>query len=307
MRSFTLLSCLLLAACGGGSTNPAIDADPSAPDAGGNPGGPDAGPPPGAIRLITAEYSVPAGSEGYECYFMTAEEDMWITSFTPSAGQGTHHTILAIDGSPSNDACGALQMDWTVMFASGIDSPTLSLPEGVAFPVRAGQRVVFSLHLFNAGDTDINDTSAIDVTVTTEEAEEAEVILVGPLQMSIATGSGQTEGGKCNMRGPTNFFAVFPHMHQLGTHIRIWADVGGVEQVVHDEDYLFEAQAFTSFQPIAMNNGDSINVECTYNNNTGSQVNFGDSSTEEMCFAISYRYPPTSPDGIPGAVCWDFF
>lgn len=310
MRSFSLVSCLLVAACGGG--NSTADADPSAPDAppgstpDADPSAPDSGPPPGSVRLLTADYTVPAGDEGYQCFFMVAEEDMWITSFTPTDGLGTHHTILAIDGSASNDDCSALEQDWTVMFASGIDSPTLQLPDGVAFPVRAGQRVVFNLHLFNATDTEIVDQSAIDVTLTTDAVEEAEVILVGPVQMNIGTGPDQTEGGQCDMRGPTSFFAVFPHMHQLGTHIRVWADVGGAEMVVHDADYLFEAQGFTSFNPIALATDDSIHVECTYNNTTGGEVGFGDSSTEEMCFAISYRYPPAPDDSIPGAICWDF-
>jgi hypothetical protein len=40
-----------------------------------------------------------------------------------------------------------------------------------------------------------------------------------------------------------------------------------------------------------MKMGDKITVECTYLNDTGKTVTFGESTLEEMCFAGTYRYP----------------
>jgi hypothetical protein len=105
------------------------------------------------------------------------------------------------------------------------------------------------------------------------------------------------------MTGATNFFAVFPHMHQLGSHIKVTAQTDAGDFVVYDEDYTFEDQTFASWEPIPMSQGDRINVECTYDNDTGGTVGFGDSSLKEMCFAISYRYPALGTNPISGAIC----
>ena len=97
--------------------------------------------------------------------------------------------------------------------------------------------------------------------------------------------------GSCTMNGSTHFFAVFPHMHQLGRHIRVDLETSGGTMNIYDEDYLFEAQNFREVTPIPLSSGDKILVECTFRNDTGAPVGFGESSDEEMCFAISYRYP----------------
>ncbi len=299
-------------ACGGDDSTPPADSGPGTPDApaaaaDADPTAPDAMPGT-TMRLITAPYTIAAGDEFYQCTRITATEDMNVTLIAPTAGVGTHHTILAIDPSPSGPGtgtCQALATDWTVLFASGVGSPSLPMPPGVALPIRAGEEIVFNLHLFNAGETEINGESALDVQVvpTADVDQFAEVVLAGPVTFSIPTGADRHVTGGCTMGGSTNFFAVFPHMHQLGTHIKVTARQSGSDIVVYDQDYSFSDQQFASWTPLPLTNGDRINVDCTYNNTTGGSVSFGDSSTQEMCFAISYRYPPLPDDFIPGAIC----
>jgi hypothetical protein len=87
-------------------------------------------------------------------------------------------------------------------------------------------------------------------------------------------------------------FAIFPHMHQLGTHFRASFVVGGEEQVVHDEAYHFEEQyQIVLDEPVHLNPGDAIRTECTWQNGTGETVGFGESSDTEMCFDILFQYP----------------
>jgi hypothetical protein len=52
---------------------------------------------------------------------------------------------------------------------------------------------------------------------------------------------------------------------------------------------------------IPMKSGDKLQVICSYNNTTGETVFFGDSSLEEMCFSITFRYPATG--GAFGIIC----
>lgn len=304
---FAALLAIGLPACGGDDDDGTADAAGGADGAAGPDSATTSDAGATATRLITSSYSIPSGTEFYQCQRLTATQDYWIRKVTPVNGSGTHHEVFAIDPASSQpdgvSTCGALDPGWIVLFASGVGSPSLSMPDGVALKVAAGQQMVLDLHLFNSGDTTIDSMASLDVIdgPPVDAAHEAEVILAGNVTFTIPTGV-STVNGSCRMGGSTNFFAVFPHMHQLGTHIKVTARVGGADQLVYDDDYSFMDQRFASFTPIAMTSNDRIEVECTYNNTTGSSVSFGDSSTQEMCFAISYRYPKLG-NGMFGAVC----
>jgi hypothetical protein len=86
-------------------------------------------------------------------------------------------------------------------------------------------------------------------------------------------------------------FALFPHMHQLGTHFKTTLKVGGQTRVLHDAAYDFAEQAFLSIEPVELQPGDQVTSECTFFNDTSNTVEWGESSTTEMCFSILYRFP----------------
>jgi len=270
--------------------------------------------------LLTVGFTVPVGQEFYRCRRVTTTEDIWIKSLTPTSPAGVHHQVFAIDKStnppPDGEAnCPVLQPNWTDLFASGVNSPSLDMPEGVALKVPAGKQMILQLHLFNATNKEINGSSTlyIERSASVDAMHEAEVVLAGPPPVqgipsvpSIPPGNNQKITATCRMGGDVKFFAVFPHMHQYGTHIKVWMaqQDGTPMQTVYDNDYNFSDQDFAQFAPITLGVEDKIAVECTYNNDTGATIRLGDSSTEEMCFAISYRYPKIG-NLLPGSICWD--
>jgi len=299
-RSLAWFLVLGLGACSGGASS-GDDAMPG-PDGGvTGDGGGGADAPAGSFRLIESAFTLEAdGDEKWQCQRKTLTEDVWISRFTPVAPVGTHHTLLAIDHDPDADGTSAcqvsLQSDWTVLFASGLGSPPLNMPDGVAVHLQAGQQIVLDLHLYNFSSTPIAETSAIDVITADPAAihDEAQVVLVGPFNFSF-TGVGEHfVDSTCTIHGSTNFFAVFPHMHQLGTHAKVDLTIGGTTQTIYDEPYDFEQQWFREYEPMPMHDGDTIAIRCTYYNPDNTEIHFGESSNLEMCFAISYRFPPIS-------------
>ena len=88
-------------------------------------------------------------------------------------------------------------------------------------------------------------------------------------------------------------FAILPHMHQMGRHLTFWhTPAGGDEQVVFDRDYDFDAQHLEMYDPfVELAPGDTIRVECTWDNATNETVTFGESSNDEMCFAGLWSFP----------------
>jgi hypothetical protein len=80
-------------------------------------------------------------------------------------------------------------------------------------------------------------------------------------------------------------------MHQLGTHMRVSVD----GQTLHDEPYSFDDQRHFPLSPsVPLSPGQQVIVECDYDNTTDGFVTWGDSSTQEMCFASLYVYPAGS-------------
>jgi hypothetical protein len=268
---------------------------------GGGMGG-DMGLPPGTtmMRLVSSDYSIPSGNEFYQCQQVTLPNDIYVVKIIPISPLGVHHEVLAID--PSNKAdgktvCQAIGTNWTPLFASGVGSPSLTMPDKVALKVAAGQHIVLNLHLFNATPSTITGTAALDVVVANDGAgyQLAGVPFVGNITFTV--GPGMTVNGQCTVSNPTSYFAVFPHMHTTGKHMKVWTEsTSGGSTTVWDNDYLFNEQKFGEYPnwmgpaKIDLNQGDKIKVTCTYGAN-GIGKQFGESTNDEMCFAISYVYP----------------
>jgi hypothetical protein len=281
----------------------------------GSPGGGDDDPMPDATpegwqTLIRAEWSIPPG-EQYRCQRLTVAEDVWIKNFRSIIPQGHHHAVLTLTTSPTaadgQASCNAGVNAPLMIYGSAPGTDDIALPEGVAVKVPAGSQMLLNLHLYNtlpgadlAGVSEIlyQPVAPADVASTTE----AEVVLMGPVGFTIDPGV-QTVRGGCTMSGAATIFMTNPHMHRLGTHARVVARVGGQEQVVHDAPYDFEEQRFYAIAPaVQLAQGDRVEVTCTYDNDTGGPVSFGDSTDQEMCFATTYRYPKLGGGGL-GPIC----
>jgi hypothetical protein len=97
-----------------------------------------------------------------------------------------------------------------------------------------------------------------------------------------------------------NVFALFPHMHQLGTNILLSITAEGSDKpdVLLDRAWDFGAQGVYPVTGSAKK-GDNVSVTCTYDNTTSGTVTFGESTTDEMCIGVLY-YWPEAPGGMGG-------
>jgi hypothetical protein len=218
---------------------------------------------------------------------------MYVRGFRDISPPGTHHTVLT-GGSPqapdgASDCSGGTNHG-RGLFGSGVGGEEFWLPEGVAVHIPAGQQLLLNLHLLNASPETLEGRSGTEVQIVPadEVAEEAESILAGTTVFTIpANDEEHEEVGRCTFTQGAYVAALIPHMHQLGVHMRV---VHG-DTVLHDGPYDFEEQRYYSIEPHYVPAGESVDVHCTWINDTREPVGFGNSSYEEMCFAGLYRYP----------------
>lgn len=250
-------------------------------------------------ELITGDWTMPPGKEGYVCARKTVDHDMYITSFDAINPFGTHHTLLTYGDPDKEDGvidCSVAENRNLSLFGSGVGTDPLALPEGTAIRVPKGQQILLNLHLYNANDEDLSGLSGTRIIEIPESdvTDLAEGILAGTVRLSIPPNEEKTHTGYCTMSQDTTVFAVAPHMHQLGVHERVFLEPEGGEPIkIHDEPYSFDEQSYRLIEPVELAKGDRVRVECTHRNTTAKTVTFGESSFQEMCFAGLYRVPAT--------------
>ncbi len=279
----TLLILAIVTACG-------TDVRPGDDDGSEDSG--DTKPDDGYEELIAADWTLPASTETYLCVRKTITQDTWIKAIRPVAPEGTHHTVLMIgaaDGPDGSVECNS-SLTKPALYASGVGTDSLEMPDGVAIHVKPGDQLLMNLHLFNAGDTALSGTAGIEImpTVAVDAAHQAAVVLAGKASgLSVQPGMA-TQTGTCTTPGGHTIFAVAPHMHTRGIHMKV--SYGA--RVLHDDDYSFDEQRFHVLAPVVQTVlGQKLQIECTYFNETAATIGFGESTTQEMCFALTFVYP----------------
>jgi hypothetical protein len=255
--------------------------------------------------LVEGAWQLAGGEEGYRCARLTATEDLYIKEFQPIAPLGTHHTLLSVNEEPTAPdgiaKCGANDNGHVTLLGSGVGENYSSgpLPEGVAYKIPKGSQLNLNLHLFNVRDKVLEGTSGVKIRTTSADKvkELAQVTLAGSVSLSIPTGM-STSKGKCTLANAATVFAVSPHMHQLGTHLKATAKrAAGAPVTLYDGPYDFNEQRQYPAEMLKLAAGDTVEVECTYANTTDRTVAFGESSLDEMCFIGLYKFPLTD-DGL---------
>jgi hypothetical protein len=293
MRLFAI-SAIVAAACHAPpSSHEQIDA-PSGPDA-----AIDASIPPGWSMLISRSWTLPAGTQTYKCTRAQVPTDMWINGFQSLQPLGTHHEVVTIDtnGTAVGDydcTAGDGTLNAEMLYAAGIHTDDLVFPTGVAVHLAAGTWINLNLHLFDVSDNAESGTSGVLVKTIDAAAvvHEADMTFAGTFNISIPSDNQpHTASGGCIAPTDWHVFTLWPHMHQLGTHQKLVVTHGGVPSTQLDTPYMFTEQRNYPMPETIYHAGDQITTTCTYVNNTGAPVMFGDSSTAEMCFTGLYKYP----------------
>jgi hypothetical protein len=290
------LALLVAAACGGGGSTG--DDDGGQPDAAVD--APDGAVTPGWTTLIERTWQLAPATEAFRCVRVKIVADTYISAFHVKSPPGTHHELLTISQTATplgSYDCDASNTDMQMLFAGGIATDDLVLPPGVAIKLPANTYINLNLHVANFSDEMISGTSGVEIKTlaASEVVHEAEAMFLGTFDIHIPPMTmNAVEQGSCSIPQQWNVVNLWPHMHSFAKHqkVTVRRNANGTIDTLLDASYSYMEQKHYPMLPnVQLNPNDELRVECVYDNTTNAEVLYGDSATQEMCFAGFYKYP----------------
>jgi hypothetical protein len=185
-----------------------------------------------------------------------------------------------------------------LLFASGAPHTETTYPAGMAAKLLGTAGVRIQLHYINTTSQDLTvkatlKLSPVEYSSVTKWVSE---LYFNQLSLKVAPGANQTVTTTCAIPqtyGPIGLVSGGTHMHKRGVHFVAKTSTGAM---LADVDTWDEPPAITYDPPIMLKPGDKISWTCTYDNNTGKTLSFGESAeNNEMCIYLARFF--SAPDG----------
>jgi len=218
---------------------------------------------------------------------------------------GSHHLLLFYAGDNQDGAienCSGLEFHPTPYGAQTRDS-VVNYPPGIAAEIPDGQSLRVQAHYLNTSDQDI--TAVVKVTFHLAEpgtvTDHAGMVFMNNPAIYVSPGGApQDVTASCTV--PRNVHLIFAnsHMHKHGVEFTAIDQQTGT-QLYHTtawDDPPLDALS----PPIDLAANTKIQWTCSFLNNTGSTLTFGESAqTNEMCIFTGQYYPaPATGDPMIG-------
>jgi hypothetical protein len=263
---------------------------------------------PNTVTITMGSFVVPAGKEIFMCQDFdnpfngvdtaigTSESDM-----TP----GSHHLhVFYGEDSPASKTVAVCQNPFefrSLLHVAGQPHLVTQYPAGMAAKLKGSVGLRFQAHYLNTTSSDftasvvVRLTKVDPATVTKWVAQ----LYFNRTVLSVPEGDNQQVATTCTVPstyGPISLISGASHMHSRGVHYVATTSAGAK---LVDTTQWDEAPIVAYDPPVGLNPGDSITWTCTYDNETGGTLNFGDSAQKnEMCIFLARFYSAPSGDDI---------
>lgn len=227
--------------------------------------------------------------------------DFIAAEILPSNRAVVHHALLYREpdgitgqmGAPGFE-CGGIPGQSTEMIAGWTpgDRP-LIFPPDIGMTINATDALLLQIHYHvPAPGTPTQDNTIVKMWFAQQPvSQKAHVVWTGNPIITIPNGAvDQAITGTCTVpsgAGAT-LLRIGPHMHNIGTKFNATVTRNGVDSCLVDiARWDFNWQGTYQFTtPVDLPPGSVIRTTCTYTNNTGATVGFGEGSNDEMCFGF---------------------
>lgn len=258
-----------------------------------------------------------AGEEKYVCYYFHTPNaaTMGIRRWASASSSGVRHLIVyatydtnwnTVDRQPPGTVtvhpCGFSEGGgndgW--LYDAYTANADLALPaddgggDPLAFEILAGQPGYVQMRLVNEGDQPIQASvrlgaEALDTGVV--YAKTASYVTTNVL-LNLPTGE-STASLTCATPPAVEFWWFSTHTNRLGTGATV---EDGLTTLVQTTDWEHPSSTVLSDPNFHTFSGSGLTFSCSYDNDTGDTVTFGeDELTKENCIAIGFFFPATRP------------
>jgi hypothetical protein len=294
----------------------------------GGAGGTAVGGPGGTSAIETAQtivftmdgFQVPPGGEYYKCqdFPNTFGGDIAIVDSKSVMTVGSHHLFVFrlsqggfYGGTPNlgpNDTKGPL-VDCPSggvefhPFVHGAQSPVqeTTYPDGLGQAFNSDETVRIMVHYLNT----TSDAITAGVTVTLKYVEASAVqnlaasVFLNSLGLKVPPGA-STQSFTYQVPMDLNLLSASGHMHRRGTQFVGTAVLpDGTKKTIYTTNTWDEPVAASFTPAMTLPSGSSIQWACSYANDTGMTLGFGESAnSNEMCIFTGTYYPAPGGGGI---------
>jgi hypothetical protein len=264
------------------------------------------------IAIIKTETNMSSGAHHMFAFQIPATE----AAFTPDAGLyaaefpsvppdggGVVQTFAPDGGKTPLFDCPAGGLEFHSFFIfvqKAKDSETY--PDGIGRSLKASEAIRLNVHYLNTSAAPIHVTA--EATVTYVDATAVTQIAVGifGLANSLKVPNGiSTQTFSYKLPKDMSFLQFMGHMHQRGTYFEARAIDGttGAVRTMYTSNTWDEPPTLNFAPAFEMNMGDTLWYSCTFDNQTGGVLTFGESaSTNEMCNFFGVFYPATTGNSV---------
>jgi hypothetical protein len=287
---------------------------------------------PDFIAQMPEAYTPPRGKDMYRCFVLPTgfDETRWVnaTDVLPGDRRAVHHVILYLDTTGEAEKLDAKEegpgytcyggpgtpLNFTDLLTSSITlggwapgTRPAPLPEGIAMELPPKARLVMQVHYYTRSGATADQTRVGLYFSKEKVRQRLRFIPVVPLDarqrvnMEIPAGAAE-HSIKSSYIIPPFFDAhivnVFPHMHLLGTQIKleVLPPAGEAKPLIFIDKWDFNWQGpYTYMEPVGVAAFNRIQLTCTYNNSESNPrnpnnplklVTWGEGTEDEMCLGF---------------------
>ena len=251
--------------------------------------------------FTTGHFSVPPGTEVYKCQDFTNPfgKDIGIVQEVTTLTPGSHHMFafvlpngqLTLQGNLVDCPGGGVEFH-DYLTTSGTPLATTTYPANTGRIFTSGNGVRLNVHLINTDSAPKDAFVVFKVTYVEPAGLTNKVASIFLNQVAVTVPPGTSTSSKTyTLSQDINLMGDASHMHKRGVHFVASTNTG---QTLYDGTEWQEPQQKSFNPPLHLAAGTKITWACTYNNDTGQTLTFGESAANnEMCIFPGEFYNST--------------
>lgn len=173
-----------------------------------------------------------------------------------------------------------------IVTGNGKEGEPSEAPGNLVYRIPPGAQIVINHHYLNATDETLQAQSAVNINFAAEGGTYVPSGATAFLNSSLVVAQGvTTQKQRCVIDREMKLWFMVPHMHKWGKQITVELTQGDSKtnlfDTVWDDSFTFHPpeKRMDPAAPMLLKQGDVLETTCTWDNNTGRDLNFG----FEMC------------------------